>query len=169
MCIRDRPGVAFFQHQARRRSPDNIMSITGYLVENRTHAMLLVRPSRTPERRPKNGRCVDSGERAVSDGTSCQASAGPYRAGRELKGASSDYKAGRLLRPTSLRSLARADILDCLEAVTPSLTCSFNQCQGTLGGAQREPSKRVGEVRSRAQRGKYDAENGQPPARPGKY
>src|SRR5713226_6815696 len=42
-----------YNTQARRRSPDNITSITGYLVENRTHAMLLVRPSRTLERRPK--------------------------------------------------------------------------------------------------------------------
>src|SRR5216683_4926046 len=68
-----------YNTQARRRSPDNITSITGYLVENRTHAMLLVRPSRTMERRPKNGRCVDSGGRAVSDGMNWQASAGPYR------------------------------------------------------------------------------------------
>src|SRR5712692_10218189 len=55
------------------------------LLKNRTHAMLLVRPSRTLERRPKNGRCVDSGGRAVSDGMNWQASAGPYRAGREGK------------------------------------------------------------------------------------
>src|SRR5713226_4999716 len=37
--------------------------------------------------------------------------------------ASSDYKAGRLLRSTALRSLARAYILDCLEAARPSLAC----------------------------------------------
>src|ERR1700730_10790886 len=55
-----------YNTQARRRSPHNITLITGYLVENRTHAMLcpLVRPSLTPGRRPKNGRRVDSGGRA---------------------------------------------------------------------------------------------------------
>src|SRR6266851_7799430 len=72
-----------YNTQARRRSPDNIRSITCYLVENRTHAMFLVRPSRTLERYSKNGRCVTGGfgGRAVSAGTNWQASAGPYRAG----------------------------------------------------------------------------------------
>src|SRR6266851_4732413 len=70
-------------HRPAGVRPITSRRFTGYLVENRTHAMLLVRPSRTRERYSKNGRCVTGGfgGRTVSAGTNWQASAGPYRAG----------------------------------------------------------------------------------------